>query len=346
MKMSSWIFLLISALLIVSGLFLCNYARSVAPSDEAIDGTYTSEDGQSLSELDYTDMNISTVSLALENCQVEVRGSAKEASVQMIGFKPNSFINSISNKTLRVSNQISLLDYLNLDGTGVTFSGVWQTLLSFTREEAEEEEEPKVILNIPDDFDIKQYSFSFTNCSVRLLDIGGESDLTLYSLDSAIEINNVNASLVDFETEESELSIMNTAFTHFELKSEGGEFNSNALKSEDIDISGDEGDFKMQKTDFREFRLDMDTCTILLESTYTQGSYLRDIAIEKGDVYLGDLLLGNEDRTPEDETSAPGSLSIALKEGKVTTQYGSEMLKEAVEDEENSSENGENSSAD
>lgn len=342
--MSSWIFLLISALLIVSGFFLCNYARSIAPDDEAIDGNYTSEDGQSLSELDYTDLNISTVSLALENCQVEVRGGAKEATVQMIGFKPNSFINSVSNKTLRVSNQISLVDYLNLDGSGVSFSGVWQTLLSLTREN-EEEEEPKVIVYIPDDFDIKQFSLSFTNCSVRLLNIGGESDLTLYSLDSTIEINQVNASLVDFECEETELSIMNTGFTHFELKSEGGEFNSNTLKSEDITISGDEGNFNMQKSDFREFRLDMDTCTILLNSIYTQGSYLRDISIEKGDVYLGDLLIGNEDRSPENQTSAPGSLSITLKEGKVTSQYGSEMLPEATEDEEDSAEDGENSSS-
>lgn len=351
--MSSWIFLLISALLIVSGLFLCNYARSLAPNDEAIDGNNTSKDGQLLSELDYSDLNISTVSLALEGCDVEIRGGAKEAKVELIGFRPNTYISSVSNKTLRISNDISLLDYLNFDGSGVTFSGVWQTLLSFTRE-TDESETLKVVVYIPDDFDIKQYSMSFTDCSVRVLGVGGEEgecDLALYANKSTVEFNQVKASMVDFETEESELSLLNNEFVHFDIKSEGGEMNSDGLKTEDITITGDDGNFTLLGSDFREFDLEMDTCEILLDSVYTQGSYTRDIEVEKGEVYLGDLLLGSEDSSPEDET-ANGSLMIKLKDGKVTSQYGSLQLAEAATEDttesdgsaENSAENGDNSS--
>lgn len=349
--MSSWIFLLISALLIVSGLFLCNYARSIAPSDEAIDGNIVDDEGQSLVELDYTDLNISTVSLALENCQVEIHGGADEALVQLIGFAPNSYINSVSNKTLRISNQISLLDYLNFDGSGVSFAGVWQTLLSLTRGN-EANEEPKVVIYIPDDFAIKQYSLSFTGCSVRVIGAGGEEgecDLSLYANDSTVEFNKVNASMVDLECEEADLSILSSSFTHLDIKSEGGSFRSNTLKAEDITVTGDEGDFAMLKSDFSEFILEMDTCDITLESIYTQGSYLREITVEKGKVYLGDLLLGTEDLSPEDET-APGSLVITLKDGKVTNQYGNETLTlpdtENDPNQGNSSENGEDSQSD
>lgn len=340
--MSSWIFLLISALLIVSGLFLCNYARSIAPSDEAIDGNITSEDGQIISEFDFTDTNISSISLELANCQVEVRGGAKEAKVEMIGFRPNTYINSASNKTLRVSNQISLLDYLNFDGTGVSFSGVWQTLLSFTRGDDEVDEEPQVIVHIPDEFDLNQFSFSFTDCSVSIVDIGGECDLVLYALDSNVEFNQVTASIVDFEVENSELSLLNNTFTHFDLMSEGGSFSSDALVTEDITITGDEGEYKMKKTDFVDFSLRMDSCEIELESIRTQGSYRRDIAIEKGEVYLGDLLIGTEDLSPEGET-APGSLTISLAEGKVVCRYGSEQLVVDEEDTDDPDEGGENS---
>lgn len=344
--MSSWIFLLISALLIVSGLFLCNYARSIAPSDEAIDGNITSEDGQIISEFDYTDMNISSISLELSDCQVEVRGGAKEAKVEMIGFRPNTYINSASNKTLRVSNRISLLDYLNFDGSGVSFSGVWQTLLSFTRGDDEVSDEPQVIVHIPDDFDINQFSFSFTNCSVSIVDIGGECDLIMYALESNIEFNQVTASIVDFEVEDSELSLLNNKFTHFDLMSDGGSFHSNTLVTDDITISGNEGEYKMLQTDFVDFSLRMDSCEIELESIRTQGSYQREITIEKGEVYLGDLLIGTEDLSPEGET-APGTLAISLTEGTVICRYGNEQLvvNEEGENSDESSEGGNNSTS-
>lgn len=357
MKMSSWIFLLISALLIISGLFLCNYARSIAPSDEAIDGNITSEDGQSLSELDYADMNISTISLELENCRVEIRGGAEEAKVQMLGFRPNTFINSVSNKTLTISNQISILDYLNLDGSGVSFAGVWQTILSFTRK-VEVTEEPTVLVYIPDDFEIKQFSLSFTNCDVIALDIGDECDLALYANKSTVEFNRINASMVDFESEESDISLLNSTFVHFNIKSEGGKFASNTFKADDITVTGDNGDYTLLKTDFKEFNLNMDTCELLLDSIYTQGSYQRDLSVEDGEIFLGELLLGQEDLSPEDESS-PGTIIAALKDGKITTQYGSLQLsvEDPVEDTEdnsgeddtennveNSGENGDNSS--
>lgn len=354
MKMSSWIFLLISALLIISGLFLCNYARSIAPNDAAIDGNITSEDGQTLSELDYSDSNISTLSLSLENCDVEIRG-AKEAKVELLGFAPNSFINSVSNKTLRVSNQIELLDYLNFDGSGVQFTGVWQTLLSIINK-TEAAEQPQVIIHIPDDFEMKQYSLSFTDCTVRVLEVGGECDLALYATKSTVEFNDVTASMVDFECEDSDISIMASSFTHFDLQSNGGKFQSSMLKTEDITVSGDEGDITMLETAFREFDLEMETCEITLDSIYTQGSYHRSIEVEKGEIYLGELLIGTEDASPDDEV-APGSLTIALQDGKVVSQYGSEQLPsleeedpsaegESDEDEEDSDDNGENSSSD
>ncbi len=335
MKMSSWIFLMISALLIVSGFFLCNYARSVAPDDEAIDGYTTSDDGQSLSELDYSELNVSKLTIELEGCQVEIRGGAKEAKVQMIGFRPNSFINAVSNKTLQISNQISLLDYLNFDGTGVSFSGVWQTILSFTHKR-DSDQIPKVVVYIPDDISFKQFELSFTDCSVRMLGISGEGDLTMSASKSTLEFNQVSAAMVDISCEESEFSVLNSSFEHWVFEMNGGNFQSNALKAEDISITGDEGELTMLNSDFRDFDLKMDNCTITLDTLYTQGSYQRNISVESGDVYLGDLLIGKEDLSPEGET-APGSLMITVTNGKIISQYGSQQLTEKTTEEDSSS---------
>ena len=67
---------MISALMIVSGFFLCNYARNKAPDASAIDGYTTTDSGHSYTELDYSYQRVNKVTLSLEKCKVEIRGGA------------------------------------------------------------------------------------------------------------------------------------------------------------------------------------------------------------------------------------------------------------------------------
>lgn len=323
MKMSSWVFLVISGLLIISGIFLCNYARDNAPNDAAIDGYTTSADGQSYTELDYSEQRITNITLNLKDCEVQLRGGADEAKVELIGFKPNSFIGNVTNKTIKVSNQISILDYFSLDGSGVSFAGVWRTLLSLTTKQ--EETEPRVIVHIPEDQSIKQYNLTFTGCNVSVVNITGESEINLVSSNSKIGFNKIDASLLDLTCDDTELSLLSTNADHITCELEGGDMIARDLVTEDIVFSGKEGDVNLIEADFIEFEMKMTQCNLTLETKYKQGSYVRKIKIKEGEVFLGSLLLGNEDESAED-TVAPGKITITLDEGKVITKYGDEQL--------------------
>lgn len=329
MKMSSWIFLVISGLLIISGIFLCNYARDKAPSDAAIDGYTTSEDGQSFAELDYSEQRISNITLDLSDCNVEVRGGADEAKVELIGFKPNSYIGNVTNKTIKVSNQISIMDYFSLDGSGVSFAGVWRTLLSLTGDQ--EETEPTVIVYVPEDQAIKQYNLTFTNCNVSVVNISGKSEINLDATSSTVGLNKISASLLDLTCDDTELSVLNATADHVTCELGGGNTILRELVTQDIIFSGKEGSVNLIKADFAELEMKMTQCELSLETVYNQGSYVRKIEIEDGEVYLGSLLLGNEDESAEDAV-APGKITIKLEEGKVVTKYGEQQL--VVEEEE------------
>ncbi len=323
MKLSSWVFLVIAALMIVSGVFLCNYARAKAPSDEAIDGYTTSEDGLSYLELDYSEQRVATISLNLKDCNVEIRGGSKEAKVELIGFKPNSYIGAVTNKTIRVSNQLSIMDYFSLDGSGVSFAGVWRTLLSLTGDQ--KEETPEVIVYIPDDQAIKQFNLTFDNCNVNMVKLSGETEYSIVSNKSKIDVNTLSASMVDASCDDTEINLINANIKHLTYDMAGGSFVANGMINEDIVISGKEGEINLIDADFADLNLKMTQCDLTISSVYTQGSYQRAILVEDGEVYLGDLLLGKEDFSPEDEV-APGRLTITLEEGKVVTKYGTRQL--------------------
>lgn len=323
MKMSSWIFLMISALMIVSGLFLCKYARSKAPNDAAIDGYTTTDNGQSYTELDYSYQRVNKVTLSLSDCKVEIRGGAEEAKLELIGFKPNSYIGNVTGKTIKVSNQLSILDYFSFDGSGVAFAGVWRTLNSMMGEQSDST--PEVILHIPDDQDIQQYNLTFNNCVVSIVNLKGESEYSILSTDSTIEFNSISSSLADLVCDDSEVTMVSAAIEHITYEINGGSLVTSKLSTEDVSFTGKEGDINLIDADFVEFTLKMEECNLTLASIFTQGSYQRNIKLEKGEIYLGDLLVGAEDVSPEDET-IPGKITITLDNGKVVTKYGSTQL--------------------
>ncbi len=329
MKLSSWIFLVISALLIVSGIFLCNYARATAPNDEAIDGYTTNENGQSYTELDYSEQRISNITLALSDCDVEIIGGAEEAKVELIGFKPNSYIGNMTNKTIKVSNQISIMDYISLDGSGVSFAGVWRTLLSFLDSD-EIKSDPKVIVHVPDDQKIKQFNITVTGSNLSVVNLSGNSEINLVATKSEVGLNKVSASMMDITSTESEITLLNNTADHVTCDLDGGTWVAKSLLTEDIVFSGKEGEVNLIAADFAEFEMKMSSCDLTLETVYNQGSYVRKIKTEEGEVYLGSLLLGKGDESPE-EVTAPGKITVTLDEGKVVTKYGDRQL--VVEDE-------------
>ena len=135
----------------------------------------------------------------------------------------------------------------------------------------------------------------------------------------------ITSSLADLDCDDSEVSIVNATIEHLTYAINGGSVITSNLCADDISFSGEEGDINLMDTDFAEFDLKMEECNLTLQSIYTQGSYRRNIKLKKGDVFIGNVLIGSEDISADDET-VPGKITISVDNGKVVTKYGTEQL--------------------
>lgn len=321
MKVTSVIFLILSLVLIVSGLFLCNYARNQAPNDAAIDGP-SIEDGQILTEIEYSDQNVSRISLDLKDCTVTIHGGAKTSYVKLTNFEPNKYIGTVSNKTLKISNNISISDYLNLDGSGVSFAGVWRTLRSFFL--ADDDTEKSVDIYLSDDEDIKQIAINLTNSDIQIMDVGQKCDITLTGSDSNVELNSLNFSTMTFECTNTDLSMLSVSAESFNLEMTDGDLTMRTVSMDELEFDISKSKLNLIDTAFTDCTIALDESELQLKAVNAKSNYNRDILLENGELLIDGENLGISD-SYEDE-SLFASISITAKESDVTLEFGEIIL--------------------
>lgn len=325
MKVTSVIFLILSLVLIVSGFFLCSYAKKQAPNDAAIDGP-SIKDGQILTEIEYSDQNVSRISLDLENCTVTVHGGAKSSYVKLTNFEPNKYIGSVSNKTLKISNNISIGDYLNLDGSGVSFAGVWRTLRSFYL--ANDDAEKSVDIYLSDDEEIKQMSIILNHCDIRILDVGQKCDITLTGTDSNVELNSLNFSTMTLDCTNTELSMLSVSAEALNLEMTKGSLTARSFSMNKMDFEIDQAKLNLIDADFTEFTGKLEASQLQVKSVNAKSNYNREIVLEDGKLIIDGENLGISDSNEDENLFA--SIKISAKKSDVNLEFGEIVLKPPV----------------
>jgi hypothetical protein len=317
-KLSSIIILIISILLILIGFFTCKYARSLAPNDAAIDGADIS-DGQLFSEIAYSDQNVSKIVLDLSDCSVTIRGGADSSYVELTNFEPNKYIGSVSNKSLTLSNNISISDYLSLDGTGVQFAGVWQTLRSYYL--ADEIGKRKAVIYISDDEDIKQLSLTLDNCNIRVLDVQMNCDVTVTAVNSTMEFNTVDVSSFKVTcSDQSSLSMLSVSSDTMELSINDCPLTGLSLLTSSLSIEATKTDISLYSILFNKLDLTLDEGDVALSTDYQQADFSRNIQIGEGEIQINKEYVGTSDI--QENPDLLGSISITINTGSLDIQYG------------------------
>ena len=328
MKPASIISIFIALVLIVGGYFLCAYARSTAPSDAAIDGTTSlSEDGNVVTELTLAGQTFSKVNVNVSDCKVEIHGGAEASYVTLVNFNENTYIAAAGEKVLTVSNKISFLDYFNLDGTGVTFSGVWKTLRSFfTYDTSEAEREIHIYLG--SDAEISQISVNVdSGTTLRLIDINKDCDITVKTVDSNAEISNVNIGSMSISGSGSDISIGNSSANNFEYNATGTKLIANNFVCENILLESSASDISLLNADFRNITAALGTSNLTLSTKYDRTSYFRKIQINEGVITENETEIGQKDESAEESFGLlPGNMTLTVESGSINITFGVEIL--------------------
>jgi len=332
LKPASIISICISLVLIIGGYFLCAHARSTAPNDAAIDGnTSLSEDGNVVTELTLTGQTFSKVDIDISNCKVEIHGGAEASSVTLVNFYENTYIAAAGEKVLTVSNQITLLDYINLDGTGVTFSGVWKTLRSFfTYDTSDAQQEIHIYLG--NDAEISQISVAVdSGTTLRLVDIDRDCDISVKVTDSNAEISNVNVASMSVSGSGSEITIGNASATNFEYTAKNTKFIANNFISENLVLESEASDISLLNTDFRNITATLGTSNLIMSTKYDRTSYFRKIQINEGAITENETEIGQKDESAEELLGTlPGNMTIEVESGSINITFGVEILPPVV----------------
>lgn len=335
MKPASIISIFISLVLIVGGYFLCAYARSSAPNDAAIDGTTSlSEDGNVVTELALAGQTFSKVDIDISNCKVEIHGGAEVSSITLVNFNENTYIAAAGEKVLTVSNQISLLDYFNLDGTGVTFSGVWKTLRSFfTYDTSDAQQEVHIYLG--NDAEISQISVAVdTGTTLRLVDINKDCDVAIKVTNSNAEISNVNIASMSVYGSGSDISIGNSSANNFEYSAKDTKFITNNFVSENILLESQASDISLLNTEFRNITATLGTSNLVVSTKYDRTSYFRKIQINEGVITENETEIGQKDESAEETLGTlPGNMTLTVESGSINITFGVEILPPPVTEE-------------
>ncbi len=329
MKPASIISIFVSLVLIVGGYILCAQARDKAPSDAAIDGnTLVNEDGEVITEVSLEGQTFTTVNVNVENCKVEIHGDSEESSITLVNFNENTYIAAAGEKVLTISNKVSVLDYLNFNGTGVKFSGVWKTLRSFLNYDTSNGER-EIHVYIAKDADISKVNISCSDSSnLQVLNLEKDCDISFTANDSTLELSNIGAAAMTISGNNSEITLGNANVTSFEYLATNTSFTASGVVAEHLNVDTKSSDISLLNSDFRNISTNLESGDFVLSTKYDDSSYFRKITITEGEVKLDGMTIGQSYNSPEGETAEtkPGTMTITVKTGKIDLTFGGELI--------------------
>ena len=321
MKISSIICIIVSIFLIFVGIFVCSYARKLAPNDEAIDGAKF-VDGQSKSEMNFNDQYVSKISLDLSDCNIVIHGNAESSYVKLINFQPNKYISTVSNKSVNISNNISITDFINFKDSGISFSGVWKTLRSLLL--SEKSGKKKVEIYISNEEEIKNISLTISKSTLKLIDFDQESDITIKAVDSLVEINSISSSTLSADLQTSTLSILSGTFQSLSITSDKNDIETRQITSENLNIEADVGNVNVFESNIKNISVEIKDGNFLLNNDYSFYNYSKNIVSEEGTLYINEIEYGNQ--YVDISENQPCEINIKINQGNINLTFGNTMI--------------------
>ena len=326
MKVTSIIFLFISIALIIGGMFLMKLGRNSAPNDIAIDGYDYSNDGVITSNISLDEQEISKYSIILNDCEVEITGKSDTSTAVLTNFKPNRYLSSVAGKTYSLSDDISITDYISFDGTGVKFSGVWQTLLSLYNSYKYDNDDTKtVVIKIANASDLNQIKLNLTNCKFRMHDISGSYDLNISGTGSDIELSNINCSTLSINGSDADFSLLNLTTDEFDLTLNGGDIQTSRVTAKNVYAELDGLNTELKDIDFRNLDATVEKGDFSITTNYDMTSYSRLMTAKDGTLYINKVNSGSSFESDKD-TEFVGSIVINVEKGDIRINFGSLIL--------------------
>lgn len=226
MKPTSYIFLVLSAILLFGGIVTCSLAQSMADSENTqIFEQSIDENGDSVYVYNLTDEKLSKLELKFSNVDVKIIGSAEASYVELKNFSPYSYSTSLAGSTVSVDGTVSgISSFIDLSGGGLKFKG----LRYLFADKPASDRQKSVNIYISDACDIKSLSLNIQKGSVTFENIANSVDYNVNAKNAEVKFNNVSTkSVINLNISSGKVDVENTECVSLNVDITDAELNVN-----------------------------------------------------------------------------------------------------------------------
>lgn len=214
MKITSYIFLALAAILFIGGLMTCSVAETMAKAQNvSIFEQKKDKKGNSIYTYKLTDEKLSKLNLNFSNVDVKIVGSAKESYVELKNFDAYDYSTTLSGSTVTVDGTVSgLSSIIDLSGGGLRFKGFRYLFVNKTAKNAKR----SVTVYISDSCDLSSLTINLEKGSVTVNNVYNKIDYNITVNLGNVSFNNVNTeSVINLDVNSGEINVENTECVTF-----------------------------------------------------------------------------------------------------------------------------------
>ncbi|MBQ2827485.1 MAG: DUF4097 family beta strand repeat protein [Clostridia bacterium] len=220
MKPSTVIYIAVSVLIMLLGMFICS-AASAAAEASGTDIYYSKENeaGDMVFTYDFTENNIRKLAIETLDADINVIKVQGNSYIELINFADGTYTFSYTNRIVSLTNNTNLSNLLQFGTNNFYFDGLRHYLRGIT----DTTKEKKVNVYIGSDSAIQSVVLSATAGDISLSAISDACDYSVTASDGKVEISSLSSvGLFEFNGDNADITLKDIACDNFKAKLHNG----------------------------------------------------------------------------------------------------------------------------
>lgn len=220
MKPTSIIFIVLSVVIMIVGLFICSAASSSAESAGIeIFASEKNELGDLVFTYDFSDDKIRKIAIETLDADVNVRSTDGNSYIELINFHEGSYSFSRNNRMITVANNANVESLLQFGSGNFSFNG----LRHYFREMPKSGQPKTVNIYINPANELQSLAFDVSSGNLLISSISAECDYDISVSGGSADVKGISTpGKIDFEGNSAQLSLTDVACDVFTSEQHNG----------------------------------------------------------------------------------------------------------------------------
>lgn len=222
MKKTSIVSLILSAVIIITGIIIMSRGSSKAEAEgiELFKQTAT-EDGDLIEKIELDGQTISKINISMGNTDIKVLGSADKSYIEIVNFYALEYTSYVSNNVLTVENDFITTLLNQFENGDLSFGGFRNYLRLKSHNDHKQ-----INIYLSSDMSVKIFDMKIKSGQIEINNIANAADYKIKATDADIYLKNTpDSSSVSFDVEKGKVVVDSTSAPSINIKMGDGNVN-------------------------------------------------------------------------------------------------------------------------